>query len=140
MGAQGVELQKTIGLAALTVIISWMALVMGGLLVGGGTLAQALSTDPEVISLATSMLIVVAAMQIADGMQGTMLGACRGMMDNLVPVAITMFSYWVIALPIGYLLGFVLGFGPNGVWIGYGMGLAVAATAVTVRFFGKVKD
>ncbi|MDP5361882.1 MAG: MATE family efflux transporter, partial [Paracoccaceae bacterium] len=131
---------KTIGLAALTVIISWMALVMGGLLLGGGTLAQALSTDPEVISLATSMLIVVAAMQIADGMQGTMLGACRGMMDTLVPVAITMFSYWVIALPIGYLLGFVLGFGPNGVWIGYGMGLAVAATAVTVRFFGKVKD
>lgn len=140
VGADQRKRLKTIGLAALTVIISWMALVMGGLLLGGGTLAQALSTDPEVISLATSMLIVVAAMQIADGMQGTMLGACRGMMDNLVPVAITMFSYWVIALPIGYLLGFVLGFGPNGVWIGYGMGLAVAATAVTVRFFGKVKD
>lgn len=139
LGADQRSRLKTIGLAALIVIISWMATVMCGLLLGGGTLARALSTDPEVIALATSMLVVVAAMQIADGVQGTMLGACRGMMDNLVPVAITMVSYWVIALPIGYMLGFVWGLGPNGVWIGYGTGLAFAAAAVTCRFFLKAR-
>lgn len=140
LGADERTRLKTIGVAALAVIISWMAAVMCGLLLGGGTLARALSTDPEVIALATSMLVVVAAMQIADGVQGTMLGACRGMMDNLVPVAITMFSYWVIALPVGYILGFVWGLGPNGVWIGYGTGLAMAATAVTIRFFLKARS
>ena len=129
----------TIGVASLAVIIVWMTVVMGVLLLGGSTLARALSTDPAVVTLATSMFIVIAAMQIADGVQGTMLGASRGMMDNRVPVAITMFSYWLIALPIGYVLGFQMGFGPNGVWIGYGIGLGIAAVAVTLRFFNMAK-
>lgn len=128
-----------IGIAALAVIIIWMAIVMTGLLLGGGLLARTLSTDPAVVSLATSMFVVVAAMQIGDGIQGTMLGAARGMMDNYVPVAITMFSYWVIALPVGYLLGFEWGLGPNGVWIGYGLGVGLAAIAVTIRFFTKAR-
>lgn len=139
IGADQRHRLTTIGIAALAVIVSWMAVVMGALLLGGGALASALSYDAEVVTLATNMFIVVAAMQIADGVQGTMLGASRGMMDNVVPVAITMFSYWGIALPIGYVFGFQLDMGPNGVWIGYGMGLGVAATAITLRFFGKAK-
>lgn len=129
----------TIGIASLVVIVVWMSIVMVALLLGGGALARALSTDSAVVTLATSMFIVIAAMQIADGVQGTMLGASRGMMDNRVPVAITMFSYWLIALPIGYILGFQMGFGPNGVWIGYGIGLGIAALAVTMRFFSMAK-
>lgn len=129
----------TIGIASLVVIVVWMAVVMAGLLLGGGALARTLSDDSAVVTLATSMFIVIAAMQIADGVQGTMLGASRGMMDNRVPVAITMFSYWLIALPIGYVLGFQMGFGPNGVWIGYGIGLGIAAVAVTLRFFAMAK-
>ncbi len=128
-----------IGLAALGVIIGWMTLVMAGLLAGGDYLANAFSDDTEVIKLATSMFIVIAAMQVADGVQGTMLGASRGMMDNFVPVGITMVSYWIIALPIGYVLGFVWDWGPNGVWIGYGIGLGIAAIATTFRFFTKAR-
>jgi MATE family multidrug resistance protein len=129
-----------IGLAALAVIIGWMTLVMAGLLAGGGYLANAFSDDAEVVKLATSMFIVVAAMQVADGVQGTMLGASRGMMDNFVPVGITMVSYWIIALPIGYVLGFTWDWGPNGVWIGYGIGLGIAAIATTYRFFSKARS
>ncbi|SFS21826.1 MATE family efflux transporter [Yoonia litorea] len=137
IGADQRKRLKTIGYAALAVIIAWMTLVMLGLLWGGGRLAALLSDDPAVVTLATGMFIVIAAMQVADGVQGTMLGAARGMTDNVVPVAITMVCYWVVALPVGYLLGFTLGWGPNGVWIGYGVGLALAAIAVTLRFFAR---
>lgn len=130
---------RLIGFAALSVIIVWMALVMGGLILGSGYLADWLSDDPSVVALATSMFIVIAAMQIVDGVQGTMLGAARGMTDNLVPVVITMICYWIVALPVGYVLGFTLGWGPNGIWIGYGLGLACAAIAVTLRFFKMAK-
>lgn len=139
MGANQRARLIQIGMAALVVIIGWMVLVMTGLLIGGGYLANAFSDDAEVIKLATSMFIVVAAMQIADGVQGTMLGAARGMMDNFVPVGITMVSYWIIALPIGYVLGFIWDWGPNGVWIGYGTGLGIAAIGTTIRFFTKAK-
>ncbi len=139
IGADEKDRLIKIGLAALAVIISWMAFVMVGLFWSRDWLAQAFSDDPEVITLATSLFIVIAAMQIVDGVQGTMLGAARGMMDNLVPVGITMFSYWIIALPIAYYLGFVLNWGPEGVWIGYGIGLSLAAIAVTARFFIKAR-
>ena len=137
IGAEERARLRLIGFAALCVIIAWMALVMGGLLVGSGYLADLLSDDPAVVTLATSMFIVIAAMQIADGVQGTMLGAARGMTDNLIPVIVTMICYWIVALPVGYYLGFIVGWGPNGIWIGYGLGLACAATAITLRFFRK---
>ena len=83
------------------------------------------------------MFLVISAMQIADGVQGTMMGAFRGMMDNHVPVAITLVAYWIVALPVGYVLGFPLGYGPNGVWVGYGLGLSLAAIALSYRFFAN---
>ncbi|WP_298847246.1 MATE family efflux transporter [uncultured Ruegeria sp.] len=137
IGADEKERLKPIVLASLFVVVGWMTVVVTGILFGRAPLANSLSDDPKVISLAISMFLVIAAMQIADGVQGTMLGAFRGMMDNHVPVAITLIAYWVFALPLGYALGFWLGFGPNGVWIGYGSGLSLAAIALTYRFFSK---
>ena len=124
-----------IGMAALVTIIAWMGVVMGGVLLMGGAVAQALSHDPAVVALATSMFLVIACMQIADGIQGAMLGASRGITDNRVPVLITLTAYWGLALPLGYVLAFEWGFGPNGIWIGYASGLALAAVLLTRRFF-----
>ena len=139
IGAEEQARLVSIGKAALLVIVSWMTLVMIGIFLGGRGIANLLSDDPEVVMLAASMFLIVAAMQIADGVQGTMLGAARGMMDNRVPVAITLVCYWVVALPLGYVLGFVVDLGPNGVWIGYGSGLAIAAVALTKRYFLMVR-
>lgn len=130
---------RSIGQAALAVIISWMTLVMATILLARDPVSAALSSDPEVIALATAMFVIVAAMQIADGVQGTMLGAARGMMDNRIPVLITLLAYWGLALPLGWVLAFPLGWGPNGIWIGYGIGLGCAALAVTWRFFGQAR-
>ncbi|MEM6739868.1 MAG: MATE family efflux transporter [Pseudomonadota bacterium] len=130
---------RRIGLAALLVIVAWMSVVMALVLVAGGWVSRSLSSDAEVVALATSFFVIVAAMQIADGVQGTMLGAARGMMDNRVPVALTLFSYWIVALPLGYALAFIFNVGPKGIWIGYGIGLALAAILVTRRFFGQAR-
>ncbi len=137
IGADEKDRLKPIVLASLLVVVGWMTVVVTGILFGRAPLANSLSDDQEVVSLAISMFLVIAAMQIADGVQGTMLGAFRGMMDNHVPVAITLIAYWVFALPLGYALGFWLGLGPNGVWIGYGSGLSLAAIALTYRFFSQ---
>ena len=128
---------RAIVLGSLLVVVSWMSLVVVGILVGREPVATSLSHDPEVVTLAISMFLVISAMQIADGVQGTMMGAFRGMMDNHVPVAITLVAYWIVALPVGYVLGFPLGYGPNGVWVGYGLGLTLAAIALSYRFFAN---
>jgi MATE family multidrug resistance protein len=43
-------------------------------------------------------------------------------------------SYWVIGLPLGWVLGIHLGYGPEGLWIGLIAGLSVAALLHNVRF------
>ncbi|MEM8823018.1 MAG: MATE family efflux transporter [Pseudomonadota bacterium] len=135
VGADETDRLLPIGRAALTLIVGWMTLVMIALLLARVPLSNALSDDPEVIALAASLFLIAAAMQIADGVQGTMLGAARGLSDNRVPVAITLAAYWIVALPAAWLLGVTLGLGPNGVWIGYALGLGLAATLVSRRFF-----
>ncbi|WP_147125176.1 MATE family efflux transporter [Shimia ponticola] len=137
VGAGATARLQMIGRAAMIFIVGWMTLVMVFILIARGPITTALSDDPAVIGLAITLFLISALMQIADGIQSTMLGACRGMTDNAIPVLITMISYWVLALPTGYVLGFWLDWGPVGVWIGYSLGLAIAATLVTRRFFRK---
>ena len=101
----------------------------------GGLFAAFLSDDPEVIALATSLFVVVAILQVADGIQGASLGALRGMMDTTVPTIVTLLAYWPLALPAAYVLGFPLGYGAVGVWSGYLVGLAIAAVLLPRRFW-----
>jgi MATE family multidrug resistance protein len=139
LGAERAAQVKGIGIAALVLSTGWMGLVMAGIVLAAAPIATALSDDPAVIMLATTLFFIIAAMQIADGVQGTMLGAARGMTDNTVPVAATLCSYWLVALPMAYVLGVWGGWGPQGIWIGYGAGLALAACLVTWRFFWSAK-
>ncbi|MBZ8117798.1 MATE family efflux transporter [Roseovarius sp. LXJ103] len=139
IGAGERERLVLIGKAGLLVIIGWMSLVTLALLAAGGAIAQSLSDDPEVVTLAAGLFVIVAVLQIADGVQGAMLGASRGMTDNRVPVMITLVCYWILALPVGYVLGFTFEMGPYGVWIGYGLGLGLAAVLLTWRFFRRAR-
>ena len=90
--------------------------------------------DPEVIQIASTLLIIAALFQISDGVQVVGLGALRGLEDVRIPGVISLIAYWVIGLPIGYVLGFQLGFGVNGVWTGLLVGLSVAALLLFIRF------
>jgi multidrug resistance protein, MATE family len=90
--------------------------------------------QPEVMKLASSLIIIAALFQLSDGFQVVGLGALRGMSDVKVPTLITVFSYWIVALPLGYLLGFVFNWGAQGVWIGLLFGLTVAAVSLFYRF------
>ncbi|MEM1428887.1 MAG: MATE family efflux transporter [Pseudomonadota bacterium] len=121
--------------ATILISILWQSATAAVFVLGGGTFAAALSDDPEVVALATSLFIVVALLQVADGVQGTSLGALRGMMDNTRPTVITLLAYWPLALPAAYVFGFVLDFGAVGVWAGYVVGLTVAAIALPWRFW-----
>ena len=121
--------------ATLLISVLWQSATAVVFIAGGAIFAAALSDDPAVVALATSLFIVVAVLQVADGVQGTALGALRGMMDNTMPTVITLIAYWPLALPAAYVLGFVLGYGAAGVWAGYLVGLAVAAIALPWRFW-----
>ncbi len=90
--------------------------------------------DPAVISTATTLLVVAAIFQIFDGGQVINSAALRGLTDVKVPAAITFVAYWVLALPMGYVLGVRGSFGPAGIWTGLAAGLSFAAILLGLRF------
>ena len=90
--------------------------------------------DYEVISLASSLLIIAGLFQLSDGVQAVGLGVLRGIRDTKIPTLVTFISYWVIAIPLSYYLGIISNYGLFGVWIGLSVGLTIAAVFHVLRF------
>lgn len=133
------ERLRPIGMATFGFVALWMLATMVALIFAGRSIAEWLSTDAPVVALASSMFVVVALMQVADGLQSTGLGALRGLNDTKWPSAVSIVSYWLLALPLGYFLAFHTSVGPLGVWIGFATGLSVSAVVLPARFFRLVR-
>lgn len=90
--------------------------------------------NAEVISIASSLLIVAAIFQLSDGLQAVFLGALRGLQDVKIPSLICFVAYWLIGFPIGYFFGREEVFGAMGIWLGLFAGLTVSALMLYLRF------
>ncbi|MFN4283962.1 MAG: MATE family efflux transporter [Alphaproteobacteria bacterium] len=89
---------------------------------------------PPVLALGTTLLAIAGFFQVFDGGQSVAAGALRGMKDTRWPLAIALVAYWLVAFPLGVILGFPLNGGAVGIWIGLVAGLIVAAALLTWRF------
>jgi MATE family multidrug resistance protein len=89
--------------------------------------------ESQIISLAAVLLGFAALFQLSDGAQVILLGILRGMNDVRIPTIMTVIAYWGIALPVGYVLGFTLKLGAQGVWIGLVFGLSASAILQFLR-------
>lgn len=96
--------------------------------------------DAEVVSIASSLLIVAAIFQISDGLQVVFLGALRGLQDVWLPSLICLVSYWFFGLPVSYYMGVNGDYGSVGVWIGLLVGLSVSALLMYCRYYYLLRD
>ena len=119
--------------AAYLETIVWSASVLFFVLAVRLPIADALSPAQDVVSLAAPLFLAMVFVQFADCVQSNAIGVLRGLSDNIVPNALTVFAYWLIALPLAALLGFFLGFGVVGTSLGYGSGVLLAAAVLQAR-------
>ncbi len=90
--------------------------------------------DEAVITTAASLLLIAGLFQLSDGIQVVVLGALRGLQDVKIPTYLTFVAYWIIGFPVSFVLGKVLGFGSQGIWIGLFAGLTASAILLLMRF------
>jgi MATE family multidrug resistance protein len=95
--------------------------------------------EKDVIEIASTLIVIAALFQLSDGTQAVGIGILRGLTDVKIPTAITFIAYWIVGLPVGYLFGFILGYGVQGVWIGLLFGLTTSGILLTLRFNAKSK-
>ena len=95
-------------------------------------IARAFTPDPAVIAATIPLLYVAAAFQFFDGLQITATGALRGAGNTHAGLIVHIIGYWIIGLPVGSWLGFRMGYGAVGLWLGLCAGLIVAGVALTI--------
>ena len=103
------------------------------LLVFRAPIASLYTTDGQIIGLATQFFIYAALFQLSDAIQAPVQGALRGYKDVNMTFVMAIVSYWVLGLPIGYVMATFTELGPYGYWVGLIAGLTVGAITLTVR-------
>ena len=96
--------------------------------------------DPEVIAIASKLVVLAGVLQLADGLQVVAASMLRGITDVKIPMFIALFSYTIVCISIGLFLAFPMGMGAVGIWIGFVVGLSVAAICLHIRFRWKFKQ
>jgi MATE family multidrug resistance protein len=116
------------------IVLIFMCITAAIFTLGNHLLPWIYTSDKNVIVIAAQLLIIVAFFQLFDGTQVVGLGILRGMGDVNIPTLITFIAYWLVGLPVGYLLGIQFHFGVQGVWCGLVVGLLVASVLLFIRF------
>ena len=137
LGEQRRELLRPIGFGALGFSSALMLIFATVFMTGGTVLARGFTADAAVIALTAQLLTVAALFQLFDGGQVVASGVLRGLTDVKVPTVITFIAYWLVSLPVAYLLAFRFGFGPVGIWVGLASGLFSAAVLLVWRLHRK---
>lgn len=103
--------------------------------------ASLYTKDHEVMMLTSHFLIYAIFFQISDALQAPIQGILRGYKDVNVTFAMSLVSYWILGLPIGYFFAQYTDMGAFGYWIGLISGLALGAIglAARLRFIQQVK-
>ena len=93
--------------------------------------------ETAVIAICLQLIILLAIYQASDYLQVVASNVLRGYKDTKSIFFITLLSYWVVGLPVGYILGLtdlvMEPIGAAGFWIGIISGLAVAAFLLIAR-------
>lgn len=80
---------------------------------------------------------LAAIFTLSDTFQAIAIGTLRGYKDTKVVMFITFVSYWPLGLTVGILLSLtdtiVPSIGAAGMWVGFIVGLSVAAVLLTWR-------
>jgi MATE family multidrug resistance protein len=126
----------------------WLSLALGtGFMVIAGVvflvapkpLIELYTRDPRVLAVGPSLLWIAAAFQIFDGVQTVCTGALRGLGETRAPMVANFVGYWVLGLPLGLILCFVLKWGIYGMWIGLTLALVVISSILLWRWWQDSK-
>lgn len=122
------------GLVGIAIGCAFM-LLCGAAFVGAPRFLVTLFTsDEDVARLGVSLLVIAAAFQLFDGIQGVAAGALRGAGDVRFAFLANVAAHWMIGFPVALFLAFRAGMGARGLWWGLALGLALVAASLTARF------
>ena len=134
VGAGDKARARRAGWLALALGCSFMLLAGIVFFVAPRPLIELFTHDPRVLAVGPSLLWIAAAFQIFDGVQTVCTGALRGLGETRAPMIANFVGYWILGLPLGLILCFILKWGIYGMWIGLTLALIVISSILLRRW------
>ena len=95
--------------------------------------------DAAVVTLAAVLLRIAAFMELFDGLQTVATGALRGLGDTRSPMLAHFAGYWMIGLPVVYVLGFARGWGVTGIWVGLTAAIVMIGMVLIIVWWRRAR-
>ncbi|MHB0876327.1 MAG: MATE family efflux transporter [Anaerolineae bacterium] len=134
LGAKRVDLSERAARHAVRMAVIWMTTISALMAIFGRSVMGLFTTDPEMISIGSRALMVIAFSQPLQAIAQVTAGSLRGAGDTRFPMVSTFLGVWLFRLPFSYLFGPVLGWGLAGMYIANVLDGAARAIATTWRF------
>lgn len=137
LGRERSDISALVAKVGLGLAFSLAAITAIGTVVFRHDIALLYNDNPEVLTLAGSLMLLAGLYQLSDSIQVVAAGALRGYKDTKSAFYITLFSYWLVGMTVGYVLArtdiIVPAMGAHGFWIGLIAGLTTAAILFALR-------
>jgi len=134
LGARQVDRAFTAGWHVTWIGVAMMIVLAVLIFVFAEPFAHFMSRDPQTISYTAAYLRINALAEpfLAVGM--VLGGALQGAGDTRAPMWISIFSNWIVRLPLAWLLSLRLGLGPDGAWISMTVSVILMGLLTAWRF------
>ena len=122
------EMEETRKVAAAGLHLCWLIALIEGipLFLFRDKVGMLFTNSSEVVALVAAIAIPFLLFQVGDALQSTYANALRGIARVKAMVWIAFVAYILISLPLGYIFGFVCGWGLVGIWMAFPFGLTTA--------------
>ncbi|MDD4215487.1 MAG: MATE family efflux transporter [Bacteroidales bacterium] len=119
--------------ATFSIIITFVAILFGS------QIMSLFTPKAEVISIGHSYLVIVCSFYVLFSTMITTQGLIRGAGDTLIPMFITLFSLWILRIPLSYIFSRFMG--PDGIWWSIPIAWAFGMIASGIYYFsGRWKN
>ncbi len=134
LGMRDPERARRAGWAAAGMSLIWATTAGIAFVVFPGFLLGLFTNATGVVAAGIGALALIGLGQPAQAAIFTLGGALRGAGDTRYPLVVSLVNWFLIRLPLAYVLAFPLGFGLTGLWAGVAADYFVRAGLLAYRF------
>lgn len=106
-------------------------------------LVRLFTKDVELIAICIPILYLIAGFQVFDGLQVALSGIYKGIKKTKIVLLANFVAYWLLSIPLGFLLAFKYNMGIRGFWLGLIVAAATLCFIMLImlnRYFSKFKS
>jgi len=138
-GAKDYSALKRYAFTGMGLSIGFMACAAIVIAIAPGVILQLFTKDTELIKISVPIVYMLCFFQVFDGLQATLAGIFRGLKQTYVTMIANFIAFWLIALPVGCLLGLHFNLNLAGFWYALITAGVVLCLIMFVSFMSKVK-